>query len=195
MNEITQLPIEITKEIEIRRGLFVASIPSALKAKEDSIATVLAFKNASTRSKLGSLYRLTDEIAEHAKPYVACGRGCSNCCKMNIQISDSEASKIADETGHRPTQLKQSIDHSSEKFAGKTCPFLVDDACSIYQSRPLVCRSHFSFDTTAYWCHPDRMGTVAVPLIRFDGIQSAFLSITKHNNGSVFADIRDFFTQ
>ncbi len=193
MTKSLALPVETIRAIELRRASFVAGIPDELKAREDRIERALALKNASAHSKLGEIYRLVDEIAKFSIAHTPCGKGCSSCCRMNVEISEVEANKIQRETGSKFVPLRQSIMHPLTEFSGMACPFLTDDACSIYQSRPLVCRSHFSFDTTPHWCSPDRMGMVEVPLIRFDGVQAAFFSLTKRGNGGVFADIRDFF--
>ena len=95
--------------------------------------------NASAQSKLGRIYALVDELSAYRAPYVACKQGCSDCCRMNVQISNLEAERIAAATGHRPRTLVRSVKHDNGKFAGEACPFLDGNACSIYEHRPYVC--------------------------------------------------------
>ena len=59
---------------------------------------------------------------------------------------------IAEASGRIAAPLVTSREHDNREFLGQPCPFLVDNACSVYDVRPLVCRSHFSFDATAHWC-------------------------------------------
>lgn len=105
MNKSLVLSVESVQIIESRRASFIAAIPDALKAREDNIADSLALKNASAHSKLGEIYRLADEIAEYAKPFIPCSKGCSSCCRMNVEISENKAIKIQRETVDRTEEL------------------------------------------------------------------------------------------
>ena len=39
-----------------------------------------------------------------------------------------------------------------DKFNGQPCPFLVDNQCSVYEDRPVVCRTHHSLREDASLC-------------------------------------------
>ena len=81
---------------------------------------------------------------------------------------------IAKRSGRIAAPLVTSREHDNREFLGQPCPFLVDNACSVYDVRPLVCRSHFSFDATAHWCAPERSTTVQMKLLRFSGARRAY---------------------
>lgn len=134
------------------------------------------------------------DLVKVAEPYVACSKGCSACCQMNVMIFQIEANFIEKETGIKQAQVRSSLLHPQDEFIGVSCPFLEDGSCSIYDVRPFACRKHLSFDTSPYWCDPARTLTVGFPMLEFSGAQDAFLDATRLKTGSVFADIRDFFT-
>jgi hypothetical protein len=69
----------------------------------------------------------------HSKLMV-CRRGCTSCC-MDFSIFPVEFFSIAEE-------LKgKEIKFNSKAKEGE-CPMLVEGSCSIYPSRPFICRSH-----------------------------------------------------
>lgn len=177
----------------LRRVEFVKSIPPELSKREDEIQLTLTKKNASPRSKLGKIYSLLADLGQVAEPYIACGKGCSSCCKMNVTISQIEANLIAEKTGKKSKQLANSKTYNSDKFIGIPCVFLKDDSCTIYDIRPFVCKHHLWFDTSAYWYNPVHSLKVNVPMLQFSGAQNAFCDVTKKDSGGIFADIRDFF--
>lgn len=183
-----------SKELaEIRSANFVKAIPPELSKRENDIQANLAKQNASQRSKLRKIYSLMTDLGNAAEPYVACGKGCSSCCKMNVTISQVEANLIAEKLGIKSKQLTNSKIHPLKEFIGIPCVFLEDNSCTIYDVRPYVCRNHFWFDTSSYWCDPSRSLEVNMPMIEFSGALAAFFDVTKKASGGIHADIRDFF--
>jgi Fe-S-cluster containining protein len=178
---------------EFRRSQFIQAIPPVLAAKEDAIQRRLDTENASSRSKLRKIYSLLTELGEAAKPFVACSKGCSACCKMNVMISQVEASFIEMETGIKPVKIVSNKIHPINKFVGIPCSFLSNDSCSIYDARPFACRKHFSFDASPYWCDPTRLLEKELPMIGFSGAEGALMDVAGVATGGIFADIRDFF--
>lgn len=189
-SDLLATTIESTKR---RQADFIKSISAELSKREDEIQTKLAKENASPRSKLNKIYNLLTDLSKVAVPFVACGKGCSSCCKMNVTISQIEANLIAEKIGKKSKQLANSKTYNSDKFIGIPCAFLKDDSCTIYDIRPFVCRHHLWFDTSAYWCNPVHSLEVNVPMLQFSGAQNAFCDVTKKDSGGIYADIRDFF--
>jgi uncharacterized protein len=176
-----------------RRDEYSASLTHSLRESEDLIAKRMRLTNSSAISKLTKIYALVDELGAAAKGFVACHNGCSSCCHMNVTISAVEAKQIETVTGKRRAVLSSSQTHDTAEFSGQPCPFLRDASCSIYDVRPFACRKHVSFDTTSYWCHPERSHLRELPLIRFEGAEAAFFEVTERNTKGIFGDIRDFF--
>lgn len=187
-------PNERNARAKRRQMAFFEALPQALRDEEDAIPTVIRTMNASPRSKLQRIYRLADALMEHREPFVACKKGCADCCHMNIMISAEEATRIGASSRRAVKKLLQSVQHEVDAFAGTPCPFLnADAACSIYVDRPLVCRNHASFDEDAELCNPALMNDFQMPMVNYAGIDEAFGSLILAGRDSVLADIRDFF--
>jgi len=178
---------------ENRRADFLGALPKNILDREDAIAAKVANENASARSKLRRIYTLMDEMSAFRRDHVACKKGCSACCQMNITVSSMEAESIAAATGRPTAIVTETIAHPQEEFIGKPCPFLQADECSIYDHRPLACRKHASYFTTQKWCSPPYVNTVQAPLVRFGGLDEALAVVSVRKGSTVFADIRDFF--
>jgi Fe-S-cluster containining protein len=176
-----------------RRDEYAVSLDASLKEREDSIPRRMRSVNASANAKLTKIYALVDELGAAAKDYVACRNRCSACCHMNVTISVIEAKQIETATGRVRAALSSSRTHPPGEFSGRPCPFLKDSSCSIYPIRPFACRKHVSFDTTNFWCQPERSNLKEMPMIRFSGVEAAFSDVSGRNGNGLFADIRDFF--
>ncbi len=87
------------------------------------------------------------------KPYIFCKKGCAKCCK-NAQFPYSEieifylmkgAKLLSHEIQENIKQNVENIREQKSKFDGErflyNCPFLIDDVCSVYNYRGIVCRS------------------------------------------------------
>jgi uncharacterized protein len=183
--------IEVTKD---RASKYASSLSQDLLAREGNIAKLVFKENSSLKSKLGKIYKLVDELGEAATPFIACKKGCSACCKMNASISSMEAEQIALFSSKKLNQLKQTIVHEIGHFSGVACPFLIDDTCSIYTARPYVCRANVTFDTSSYWCEPERAYDAELHKVEFSGAKLAYTTIHEKASNVIFADIRDFFS-
>lgn len=172
---------------------FLAKLDPAIDRRDDVIASTIALENSSVRSKLGKVYALLSEVSQAADGFVACGKGCSSCCKMNVSVTSIEAERLASLTGRAMARVQHPVAHAQARFAGVPCPFLVNEECSVYEARPYACRAHFSFDDTAFWCHPDRAYVGGMGQLELGGAKEAYLHIAGCSSLRGFADIRDFF--
>lgn len=172
---------------------FLAAMPQELDRRDDEIAGTLLRENSSGKVKLGKIYSLMSAVAREVAPHVACSIGCSDCCKMNVSISIIEAERLSHVTGRNLAVVRRPVRHRSDEFIGIPCPFLRDNACTVYEHRPFACRAHYSFDDTAYWCHPDRSNAAEFSLLESGGAKQAYQAIVMKSRLSGFADIRDFF--
>ncbi len=94
-----------------------------------------------------------DGFFEQQKAYIFCKAGCSLCCK-NAQFPYSKVemetlltgySKLNNETKEKINANIKTILAAKRNFEGERflydCPFLIDNACSCYEYRGIVCRS------------------------------------------------------
>lgn len=97
-------------------------------------------------------------------PRLACKKGCSWCCSLEVKVSPPEIFWIADylrtsmatddmvALRHRIAEIVGPVAKLSSydrAVSGIRCPLLVDNACSVYAARPLACRGWNSTDETA----------------------------------------------
>ncbi len=117
-NIFTKRTYELEKVIETKIG----SIKNNIKALE-------------------CLYKYTDELMREIEDKTPCKKGCSHCCKcgMRIDISELEANYIKNKLGIANNTI--CIEEDGYIPQG-SCPFLFNDACSIYEIRPYQCRRH-----------------------------------------------------
>lgn len=173
---------------------FLAAMPPDLARREDHLPAEVRLSNLSKRAKIMRIYVVADQLSEIRKPHVACKKGCSHCCHMTVRLTSTEAQRLGEVIGRAPARLTpEARARPADAFAGVACPFLVDDVCSIYENRPLSCRTHASFDENNSNCHPDVMNTVQVQLIRFSGLDSALMEVSADRGEITIGDIRDFF--
>ncbi|WP_061250001.1 YkgJ family cysteine cluster protein [Leptospira alstonii] len=81
---------------------------------------------------------------------IACRSGCSACCKnQSISLSEFEVAGISYYICELlDKEMQKRITDKLERYTSKTmeCPFLIDERCSVYQFRPLVCRTFHVLD-------------------------------------------------
>jgi Fe-S-cluster containining protein len=177
-----------------RAQSFIASVSPDLVAREAKLPETLRAENSSRRSKLVKIYRIADELSVAREGFVACGKGCSHCCHMSIQLTSAEAERLGAQIGRPPKKVASTIKADKKAFDGLPCSFLaVDHSCSIYPHRPLACRTHASFEADNTKCHPSMMDDHTVSLVNFSGLEQALFDVSSGSGELLTADIRDFF--
>ncbi len=83
-----------------------------------------------------------------------CGPGCSACCHQNVEVSIPEAILVSLQVADPADPRREAILETSDAVRGLDqearvrtrlpCPLLVDDKCSVYENRPLLCRATLS---------------------------------------------------
>lgn len=123
-------------------------------------AVAVRFEGASnvTPSDLLRLwYEICDPLLAHMARLALCKPSCCHCCRIPVSITSIEATLIAETHGakmHRPSGIKPGATLSAKAIRrlSTACPFLKDQACSIYDVRPFACRAHFSLEDSPDWC-------------------------------------------
>lgn len=106
--------------------------------------------------------RMIDKYFEEQKPYICCKAGCSYCCE-NGQYPVSEVELAYLMLGYKllPFETQLKIRENFEKLKSRyeffkqnhsgtkdhpifmhRCPFLIDNKCSVYDFRAIICRTH-----------------------------------------------------
>ncbi|MBP6824890.1 MAG: YkgJ family cysteine cluster protein [Acidobacteria bacterium] len=91
---------------------------------------------------------LTATLSSRYSEHLVCRSGCSGCCHHHLSVFAVEAASIRAAIEALPDSLRVQLkaracetlelEARSESVA---CPMLIDDRCSIYESRPLICRT------------------------------------------------------
>jgi len=130
----------------------------------------------------------------------SCQGSCSFCCHDTIMMSKIEAKYIANKirlNNIKPDEvrkkLQQDVPKESLNFMARACPMLLDEneegkrLCSIYEFRPLICRTH-NAKTEAKYCNRveyPNFHTTEGRLIETDAITFA-LAIMEQQLGLTF---------
>ena len=155
--------------------------------------------NARATLKLRQIHVIADQAFRHAAGRVACARGCAHCCYIAVPITAVEAKSIGEQIGIEPRDAANVPPRGPSSFSkGTPCPFLEESECSIYEHRPLECRTNFNFDKDSYWCRYenwDKPGA-GVPKPMIPSLPLAYGRVSRGRDPEPrVADIRDFFPQ
>lgn len=140
-------------------------------------------------------YNSIEKVNEFLKPYFPCKKGCSDCCRYDVLITTFEAEYIMINTGK---QINRSENYTRNNTS--TCPFLDNNnACSIYNYRPMICRMYHSLETPEK-CKKENGGFIKMYGVKESGYGNIiFKSIanwihsTNNNSKGQYKDIRNFF--
>jgi Fe-S-cluster containining protein len=179
---------------EARINAFSAEVLPAEWKELRELPRRIQTANARAASKLKQIYAVADKVFGHAGAHAACAKGCGHCCHLTVPITAAEARVIGERIGVAPATLKNPQPRDPLAWRASPCTFLVDNACSIYEARPLECRSTFNFDLDSYWCREENWEKpgASVPKATFEEFHAAYRSVTPQEEWAV-ADIRDYF--
>jgi Fe-S-cluster containining protein len=92
------------------------------------------------------LYAKVDAFQSRQRPELMarsnCKNGCSRCCLVDLSVFEIEANRIRE--WHRslgPEAQQSLLDQWKKPKAVGACVFLRNDSCTIYEARPLICRT------------------------------------------------------
>ncbi len=107
--------------------------------------------NASLKTLQANASGFFDKVQNKHVDKMVCKAGCSKCCYVDLSVFTVEANLIRDWfqslTSDRQnelrtlwrTELKDGENANGKKE--KSCAFLKDEMCTIYEARPLICRT------------------------------------------------------
>ncbi len=80
------------------------------------------------------------------------------------------------------------------KYAGQACPLLKDGRCSVYEVRPLACRTLYSLESTPDPCDIRKHKGGKVAWFNFTDLTFRISALFAFA-GTKLADLRDFFPE
>ena len=173
--------------------------------------------NINEHDLLSKIYSYLDEFNQFVKTFAKCSRGCeSYCCNIPVTITYIEAQYIGIKKEikvNKPISIIPDLSNimpkiiDSKKYFNK-CPFLNNhNDCSIYGSRPFVCRTYHILENpiacknlikdSVLFGSPKMELTSNGLLMNFRSsvLTSLYSTIMvyNHRKGLPFNDIREFF--
>src|SRR5215467_1438567 len=103
---------------------------------------------SSYREFIEHVDRLTAKLQARYSKHLVCRAGCSGCCRHHLSVFAVEAEEARAAIESLPPPIRVRVEEQAREVINReaqgervACPLLVDDRCSIYQSRPLICRT------------------------------------------------------
>lgn len=190
-------PAGVTDELidrSVRRALgAIPNIHEAFDKVEDNLDSIVQL-TAPPAEKHRYMLTVIRDITEKVGEVSACRKGCSHCCNMAVGISTYEAHLIGKHIGVAPVNHRTDLDGipgSITGFMNVPCPFLKNNECSVYEVRPVACRTHFNLSEFPDLCDIKNYPGNTVPGPNFTSVWGAQVRI--HGDTSEFGDIRHFF--
>ncbi len=97
------------------------------------------------KEHISAYYQLRSEIDQHIdylwgehNKHMACKKGCDLCC-LDFDVFPVEPAAIKEQI---ETEYPDILNDKSIETKEGTCAYLHNHACSIYNARPLICRTH-----------------------------------------------------
>lgn len=166
-----------------------------------------AQKGSTAAQRVVWLQRAASAWAQPLQDVAACRRGCAHCCHIPVTISGVEAALIGRYIGRAPARPGTSVrldtfaaladavaalQSLSTAMAPSPCPFLLEEACSIYEVRPMACRLLLNMDDDDLLCRRVPGQDIPVPYADSTALKALFLMAQP---AAPLADIRSFFAQ
>ncbi len=92
--------------------------------------------------------QVVDKVKSRYGVHLECRPGCHSCCRHDLTVFEVEAASIRSGFKELPGAQRVHILNQAEavhlrKAEGRpvVCPFLVQNCCSIYPLRPIICRT------------------------------------------------------
>lgn len=142
-----------------------------------------------------SLHNATKSLSEDNGAVSVCVKGCSHCCKLNVDVTLVEADYIA----HQLKRGGYDFGYQAGFERGSYCPFHDADTktCGIYEFRPIACQLFASMDSPEYCKTPDvpHKITTQHSLGPFEQLVAPIEQASVNDKTPVYADIREWFRE
>jgi len=93
-------------------------------------------------SLVAKIDSLCTEITKHCADSISCRKGCDACCR-HFSIFWVEAVSLANYVVNLPQKQAASLRRRAQYLTDQdVCPLLEDGECTLYATRPIICRTH-----------------------------------------------------
>lgn len=140
---------------EITREELVAIREADADERAEGIESLVRARHADLEDAVEDAFAGSAE-GEATRRSVACGKGCSFCCHINVSVTIPEAILVATALRHEYREFAAAVQATATQTAGFNeierfrrglpCPMLKDGACGIYDVRPTACRAYLATD-------------------------------------------------
>lgn len=96
---------------------------------------------ADYRQLLDRIDQLCGKITSAYTAQIFCKAGCSSCCR-HLTLFPVEAASVAAAIVRLPAEVRRVLVERADNWEGEGCPLLIDDLCTVYAVRPVICRTH-----------------------------------------------------
>lgn len=94
---------------------------------------------------LNDLSRVAGNLDRLHGPQLSCQAGCSGCCQQHLSVFEIEALHLKQALQTLAPSDKAQVQAQAAEVRAQqreACPLLIEERCSIYQARPVICRTH-----------------------------------------------------
>lgn len=145
----------------VGQPIAIGTVDRAYAANTRHLASILRDVRAPRRASHAAevAARILDITTKsHVKQPAACGRGCHYCCRTLVTATAPEILRLARAVKARPdiaarirtaAVQARATPATTPQTARQPCPVLDAEVCSLYEARPLVCRSLLSHSLDA----------------------------------------------
>lgn len=184
------------KEAMERIKKFEKLNPTFNAVEMKKFSTEVLTSDKSIQEKRTILIQKADDLNKALEGHSTCRSGCSNCCSQATLIYEFEAQRIADALGLEinklPYREQSKWLEAAAKWIGVECFFLIDNKCAIYNIRPMVCRTHNSFDLDVEKCKPPL--STKVNQYNPDRLENPYMFLNLNDDPYlVWGEIKEFF--
>jgi Fe-S-cluster containining protein len=94
-----------------------------------------------------AVQNLSKTLDQRLEAHLLCQAGCSGCCQQHLTLNPIETAAITEAIAALPSAQQQHVlaqaqAADADPNSHQGCPLLDADQCSIYDARPIICRTH-----------------------------------------------------
>ncbi len=167
----------------------ISNMPSDLVRIESRLYQNVVNSKLNPVNKLTRLYEVMDKLFEFVAPFIPCSKGCDKCCHYSITVSEIEIQLIEKEQKIK----RNGLPVIETNHHGNPCAFLKNNVCSIYKSRPYVCRRHTMMASSSYYCDPNISLDYKFAMLQMSEPDRLYEHIVSLSVSRTLIDIRDAF--